>query len=71
MILSRTLSEIKQVSAKTLATSINRMREKPVIVIVDGIATMPIIAACEDAGCELIVAKNFASTNTKIRLLSL
>ncbi len=71
VILSRNLSEIKAVSAKVLATSINRMREKPVVVVVDGIATMPIIAACEDAGCELIVAKNFASTNTRIKLLSL
>ena len=71
VILSRNISEIKTVSAKTLATTINRMREKPVIVVVDGVATMPIIASCEDAGCELIVAKNFASTNTSIKLLSL
>ena len=71
IIFDRSLNQIKEVSAKTLATTINRMREKPVIVVVDGVATMPIIASCEDAGCEVIVAKNFASTNTSIKLLSL
>jgi len=71
IIFDRQLNQIKSVSAKTLASTINRMREKPVVVMVDGVATIPIIASSEDAGCELIVAKNFASTDTKIKLLSL
>ncbi len=47
LILDESLNKIKEVSAKTLSITINRMKEKPSIVIIDGTATIPITTACE------------------------
>jgi DNA primase len=70
VLLNNTLSEIKNISVKTLASSLERLREKPVAVIIDGIATKSIIISAEDIGIKVIVAKNFATTDTKIKLMS-
>ncbi|NMB66728.1 DNA primase, partial [Candidatus Woesearchaeota archaeon] len=48
LILDESLNKIKEVSAKTLSITINRMKEKPSIVIIDGTATIPITTACEE-----------------------
>jgi hypothetical protein len=37
----------------------------------DGTVTKSMISSAEDAGCKVIVAKNFATTDTSIKLLSL
>jgi DNA primase len=71
VLLNSSLKEIKTISLKTLAPSLNRLREKPTVLIIDGIATTPIILSAEDAGCKVIVAKNFSTTDTKVKLLSL
>ena len=46
------------------------MRKKPAIIIIDGTASIPIIRAIEEAQCKTIVAKNFATTDTKLQLMS-
>jgi len=69
ILLDENLNEIKKVSARSLNSALRRMGKKYLIVI-DGTVTSPIIKAAEEAGCPVIVAKNFATTDTKIKLLS-
>ncbi len=71
ILLDSSLKGIKSVSTKTLASTLRRLREKVTAIIIDGIATNPIISSAEDIGCKAIVAKNFATTDTEIKLLSL
>lgn len=71
VLLDNSLKEIKSISVKLLSGSINRMREKPSVIVIDGSATIPIIRAAEDAGVKVISAKNFGTTDTKIQLMSL
>ena len=70
ILLDENLKEIKNISAKTLASSLSRIREKPYAIVIDGIATANIINSCEDAGCKVIAAKNFSTTESKAKLLS-
>jgi DNA primase len=69
--LDNNLNEMKRVSAKGLNNALRRASENPSIIIIDGTVTSSIIKSAEDAGCQTIVAKNFATTDTKIKLLSL
>ncbi|MFH1787499.1 MAG: DNA primase DnaG [archaeon] len=71
ILLDDSLNEIKKVSAKSLSNTLKRMDQKPSIIVIDGTVTTPIIKTAEDAKCQLIVANNFATTDTKIKLLSL
>jgi DNA primase len=71
ILLDSSLNGIKEVSTKTLAGTLRRLNQEPTIIIIDGIATNSIIMSAEDINCKIIVAKNFATTNTKIKLLSL
>lgn len=70
IVLNKDLERIKELSAKTVGGSLKRLNEKPVAIVVDGIVTGPVLRAAEEAGCQAIAAKNFATTDTKIRLLS-
>lgn len=69
--LDDSFNEIKKVSAKTLSTALRKVREKPSVIVMDGTVTGSIIQASEEAGVQAIVAKNFATTDTDIKLLSL
>ncbi|MCK5043976.1 DNA primase [Candidatus Pacearchaeota archaeon] len=71
ILLDDSLNEIKKVSVKSLNNTLRRIGTKPSIIIIDGTVTSPIIAAAEEIGCGVIAAKNFATTDTKIQLLSL
>jgi DNA primase len=71
ILLNDSLEEIKSVSIKTLNGTLRRISEKPSIVIIDGTVTGSIVKASEEAGVGVIVAKNFATTDTEIKLLSL
>jgi len=71
VLLDENLNEIKKISVKALASSLKRMREKPQIIVIDGSATNSIIWACEESDVQIIVASNFTTTDTKIKLLSL
>jgi len=69
--LNESLEEIKNVSVKGLIISLRKLSEKPAIIIIDGTVTDSIIRVAEEVGVQVIAAKNFATTNTNIQLLSL
>lgn len=71
IILDSSLKEIKSISVKSLSGVLHRLREKPTALVIDGTATNSIIYSAEEVGCKVIVAKNFATTDTNIKLLSL
>jgi len=71
VLLDSKLNEIKKISVKSLASSLQRMRDRPTIIVIDGTATNNIIISAEEIGTQVIVAKNFATTNTSIKLMSL
>lgn len=71
VILDASLEEIKKVSARNLNNTLRRIQESPYVIIVDGTITSSVIKAAEEAKCQIIVAKNFATTDTDIQLLSL
>ncbi|MBM3233948.1 DNA primase [Candidatus Pacearchaeota archaeon] len=61
---------IKEVSSKNLPIVLERIRGVSAIVM-DGLVTANIVKSAEDAGIRTIAARNFAYTDTKIRLISL
>ena len=71
ILLDEKLEEIKKASIKGVGSTIQKMRKKPAIIIIDGTVTAPILNAAEESGIQIIVAKNFATTDTNIQLLSL
>jgi DNA primase len=71
VLLDNSLREMKSVSTKSLAGTLRRLVQKPSVIVIDGIATNPIISSAEDGKCKVIVARNFATTDTNIKLLSL
>jgi DNA primase len=71
IVLNESLEEIRKFSAKTVAGSLRRIEERPFVIIMDGTVTGSIIQAAEEANCQIIAANNFATTDTKIKLLSL
>lgn len=70
ILLDSSLEEIKKVSVKTLNSTLKRMEKKPSVIVIDGTVTRSTIKAAEEAKCQVIVAKNFATTDTDIKLLS-
>lgn len=71
ILLDENLEEMKSVPAKSLSGALRRVRKSPSVIIIDGIATNGVISAAEEAGCQVIVAKNFSTTDTHMQLLSL
>jgi len=71
ILLDDNLEEMKTVSAKLIPSNLRRLTDKPSIIVMDGIVTSAIIEAAEECMCQIIVAKNFAATTDKIKLLSL
>ncbi len=63
------LNEMKEVSVRGLSLSLKRSRDIRAIVM-DGTATNTLIKTAEEEGCKVIVAKNFTTTDTRIKLLS-
>ena len=70
ILLNGSLEEIKKVSVKSLNGTLRRAKERPAVLVIDGTVTSSTISAAEEAGCNVIAAKNFATTDTKIQLLS-
>ena len=70
ILLDSNLTELKEVSAKAISGTLKRTKGVAAIVI-DGAATGSVIKSSEELGVQVIVAKNFQTTNTKIKLLSL
>ena len=71
IILNDSLEEIKTCSTRSLNNTLKRIEQTPTIIIIDGTVTSSIINAAEFTKCQVLVAKNFATTDTKIKLLSL
>ncbi len=71
ILLDDSLREMKAVSTKILAGTLKKIREKPAAIVIDGVATNLIINSAEERNCKVIVAKNFATTDTRVKLLSL
>jgi DNA primase len=67
--LDENLNEIKEVSVRGLNLSLRKSKGIKAIVM-DGTATNTLIKTAEEEGCKVIVAKNFTTTDTKIKLLS-
>jgi DNA primase len=70
MLLNSKIENIKEISAKAINNSLRRNSEAEIIII-DGAATKSVIRACEEEGIQVIVASNFQTTDTSIKLLSL
>lgn len=71
ILLDESLNEIEKVSVRGLSRVLKNIRKKPSVIVIDGTVTSLIIQSAEEAGCQIIVAKNFATTDTSIKLLSL
>ena len=69
--LDEKLEEIKKIASKTLSGTLRRMRKKPSVMVIDDIVTSGTIRAAKEAGCQTIVAHNFAATDKDIEMLSL
>jgi DNA primase len=70
ILLDSVLNELKDISAKSVSGTLKRTQGTAIIVI-DGTATNAIIKASEEVDVKAIVAKNFQTTDTSIKLLSL
>jgi len=70
ILLNEDLNKIKEISAKSLGSTLARTRDKPFAIIIDGVATNSIIKNAENAEVRVIVASNFTTTDTRIELMS-
>jgi DNA primase len=70
ILLDSNLNSLKEVSAKSIGGNLRRTSGIAAIVI-DGVATTPVIKSSEEIGVQTIVATNFQTTDTTIKLLSL
>lgn len=70
ILLTADLKEIKDISARSIGNSLKKFPDTRIIVI-DGVATNSIIRSGEEAGIQAIVATNFQTTDTSIKLMSL
>ncbi|MEK6906050.1 MAG: DNA primase DnaG [Nanoarchaeota archaeon] len=71
VMLDKNLNEIKIVSVKSLNISLRKSEKKVFALVIDGTVTSKTIESAEEAGVDVIVAKNFSTTDTNIKLLSL
>jgi len=71
ILLDDDLNEMKSISAKTIQSALRNSRIKPAVIVMDGLVTSGVIEAAEEAGVDVIAARNFATTDTDIQLLSL
>ena len=71
VLLDSSLKEMKRVSARAISGSLRRGEKTPSVILIDGTVTSSLIRAAEEANVKVIVAKNFAATSEKIKLLSL
>jgi len=70
-LLDAELNVIRKVPAGEIIPALSFSRGKTYALVIDGIATLSIIRTAERAGCKHLVARNFASCQTSINLVSL
>jgi DNA primase len=71
ILLDDNLKQMRSVSAKTVSNALRNSRNKPSVIVMDGLVTSGVIKAAEDVGVSVIAARNFGTTDTNIELLSL
>lgn len=71
VLLDENIEEIKKVSTGGLKKSLSKISKKPSILVIDGLITSPMIKAAEEAGCQVLVGKRFATSEANLKLLSL
>jgi len=71
VLIDESFEEIKRSSFKTILSAIEKSKKKPYALVIDGTASSAIIYTAKNNGCKVIVAKNFATTDPDIQLLSL
>ena len=70
ILIDDSFEEIKSVSVKSLSGTLKKSGRKTFAIVIDGTANNMIISDAEETGIKIIVAKNFTTTDTKIKLLS-
>lgn len=70
-LLDNNLEVIKEVSSASVASSLIRSREKVFAIVMDGLVTSNVVHSAEEKGVKAIAARNFAYTETSIKLISL
>lgn len=70
ILLDESLREIREISSRGFGGSLRRVNERPYAIVLDGTVTGSVIDSAEDAGCQVLVARNFAATSNNIKLLS-
>lgn len=71
LILDSKFNVLKEVSARSVASSLKRVEGNPVAIVMDGAVTGTLIDAAEEIGIQAIMASNFSATSDKMQLLSL
>ena len=71
IILDDKLEEIKAISTRGLVSFLRKSGPNPLAIVIDGTVTSSIIQIAEEINCKVLVASNFATTDTNIQLLSL
>lgn len=70
ILLDSSLEKMRDVSTKSLTLSLKKSKDVPAVIIIDGTVTSTMLSAAERSGCQIIVASNFATTDTNLKLLS-
>lgn len=71
ILLDNNLNQAKELSVRGLSNSLKRYKGELKAIIMDGTVTNTIIKSAENLECQAIMAKNFSSTDTDMKLLSL
>ena len=71
ILVDSSLNKMRTVSTKSLTVSLKKSKDVPAAIVIDGTVTGPMLNAAENAGCQIVVASNFATTDTDLKLLSL
>lgn len=71
IIVDENIEKIKNVSVKSLNSSLRHIDKTPLALIVYGTITPAVMKLAEEAGCSAVIAKNFSTTDTNLELMSL
>ena len=71
ILLDKNLNQINDISVRALSGTLRKSSEKVYGIVIDGAVTEAVIRSAEDSNVQFIVASNFSTTDTKIKLLSL
>jgi len=70
VLLNGSLEEIKTVSSRSLGRALENARGKVSAIVIDGTVTGGSLKNAEEANVSVVVAKNFTTTDTSLKLLS-